>query len=423
MRQFVALLALIALVPPATNGADIVVPSDKIKVSLLVGTTNAFTGVAFDIVLADALPGGAQIDRDRFKLSKSQLPRLEIRDAADNFRFELDREEVGAALQKIQMADRSASPELLDPLSNGRNYLFIDAPIRVPLTNGDFLIITPEALKAATLSEITLSEENRKRLLAKKGGAHTLYQNKIDFATRGDRADSTKREFVLTYSYFGTPLENLSWWAFAAKGYLSTNKQDPLTEIKIYPITIGHVYGLDAGQPLKTGEVRIWLGLDGNQSLRRSRLNASFYCTTLFPNFVNLSYGNDRLRLKPVVKLGIEVWDELEDGGIPGDRMTGGKIGGELYYYVPIMKNYSLLIEGEFGYLFGADLKQKYGTPDFINRFDATLGYELPNADLKVIAKYSFGQNDINFERDDKLLLGLAIDILKLGGGSMPSIK
>jgi len=397
------------------EGKEIIVPAEKIQVQLLVGTTTSFTGVSFDIILEKALPAEVGIDRVKFAANRSTLPKFEIRDDGDRFAFELDKNEIGAARQMIQMVDANPRQDLLQTLSNGRNYVFIDGPIRVDLDNGDVLIINSEALRQATLGDIVLTEEQNKLLVAKRGGAHTLYQNKIDFGIRGDTPDSMSRQFALSFSFFGVPLDEVPWWTFAVKGNVSTNKHDPVSELRLFPITVGQMFGLEKGKPLQTGEVRFLVGIEGEQSFKKKRLNGSLYYTTLLPNLVDLTFGKaNRLRLFPVIKLGVEYWDELNDADLPGPLEKGGKFGGELYYYVPVIDHYSLLIEGNFGFPFGGGFKKKYNVDDFISRFDVTLGYEVNGADLKVLAKYSFGQNDISFVEDTRILIGVAVDFFNL---------
>ncbi len=413
-------LFMLALLP--VSAKDIIVPAEKIQVQVIVGSTSAFTGVAFDINLKNALPDGVTIDREAFAKDKSNLPRFEIREANDQIAFELDRSLIGAALYIIQMVD--SKPEIIEALSNQSNYIFIDNPIKVKLSNGDFLIITPELLKAATLKKIFLSEENRQRLIAARGGAHILYQNKIDFGMRADVTDSSRRVFALSFSYFGTPVESVEWWRFAAKGYVSTDKNDPISEIHLFPFTVGQVFGLEKGKPFETGEIRGYFGIEGNQTFRKSRLNASFYYTTLLPNFIDLTFGSsNRLRLNPVLKFGAEYWDEINDNTKPDALQKGGKIGAEIYYYIPVMENYSLLVEGNFGYTLGKKFKEKNNVNDFISHFNVTLGYEVPGSDMKVLATYTFGQNDINFTEDTRLLLGLAINLFKSVNGTLTNHK
>ena len=400
------------------EGKEITVSAANIQVHVDVGTTTSFTGVAFDIILERALPPNVIIDRAKFAASRNALPRFEIRDGEDRFAFELDRNEIGAAQRMIQMVDPNPKQDLLQTLSNNRNYVFIDGPIRVDLENGDVLIIHPQVLRQATLGDVVLTEEQEKLLIAKRGGAHTLYQNKIDVAIRGDTPDSISRQFAVSFSFFGAPLDEVPWWTFAVKGNVSTDRHDPVSELRLFPITVGQVFGLEKGRPLETGEVRFFVGIEGEQSFKKKRLNGSLYYTTLLPNLADLTFGRaNRLRLFPVVKLGVEYWDELNDAGLPGPLEKGGKFGGELYYYIPVMDHYSLLVEGNFGFPFGGGFKRKYNVNDFISRFDVTLGYEVNGADLKVLAKYSFGQNDISFVEDTRILLGVAVDFFNLVKG------
>ncbi|MHB9041759.1 MAG: hypothetical protein ACYC4T_13990, partial [Melioribacteraceae bacterium] len=273
------LYAFLILAFSSLRAKEIIVSADKIQVNIVVGTTSKLKGVAFDILIKNAIPENDTIDREKFAMERENLPRFEIRDADDKIAFELERSKIIAMLFYIQMFDDK--PEIIEALSNQQNYIFIDSPIKIALKSGDYLIISPEVLKTATLAKVFLSEENKQRLIAARGGAHTLYQNKIDFGVRGDEVDENKKAFIFNFSYFGTPASSVPWWVFATKGYLSTNKNDPLSEIHIFPLTIGQIFGLDKGKPFETGEIRCFIGIEGNQTFRKSRLNGSFYYTTM----------------------------------------------------------------------------------------------------------------------------------------------
>ncbi len=403
---------------------ETILPVEKVKVSVLVGTTSAFTGIAFDVEVRDGLPEGVMVDREAFVNERNQLPRFEIRDEDDQVAIELDRNLMGAGLYKIQLADQSLNPETIQALTNRRNYIFVDGPIKIRLSNGEYVVLTSDVLKSATMSKIALSEESRQRLIAARGGAHSLYQNKIDFGFKGDNAESLPTEYIVDFSFFGGTFEKLPWWRFAAKGSINSNKQDPLSEIRVYPFSVGEVFGLEHGRPFETGEVRMHLGIEGTQTFKYHRLNGSIYYTTLIPNLVDLTYGyQNRLRLLPVVKFGVEYWDELKDDANGGTLKKGGFFGGEIYYYIPVLDHYSLLLEGKWGIPLGGEFKSKNSVNDFIGQFDVTLGYELSDSDVKILAKYSFGQNNVNFVEDTRVLLGLAMNFLNIGDRSKSNGK
>jgi hypothetical protein len=341
------------------------------------------------------------------------LPRFELRDEQNLVSFELDRNSAAAAESMIQLVEQRA--EVIEQFSNRRNYVFIDKPMRVKLTNGDYLVVTPKALMEASLTNLVLSEQDREMWIQARGGAHTLYQNRIDFGIRGDVADTARREFILSFSYFGIPVQSTPWWSVAAKGQISSNKNDPLSKIGFFPLTVGQTFGFEEAKPFTTGEIRAWFGVEGDQPLKRTRINGSLTYTTMLPNLIDLTFGSQkRLRLKPVVKLSVEYWDEINDNVLPDKLLKGGKAGGEIYYFIPVMERYSLLVEGNVGFILGDQFKKKHGAEDVVSRFDISLGYEMPDADLKILAKYSFGQNDISFMKDDRLLLGFAVDLFKM---------
>lgn len=417
--------AAIACIVPSTqaSGEEIIVPPDSIQVSIVVGTTTAFTGIAFDIDLKKVLPDSAELDRNYFAANKNNLPDFELRDTRDQVRVKLDKQDVGAARFKIQMA-HTGSDNLLDMLSKSEKYIAIDNVLRAKIKDrNDELLITPAALKEASLG-ITLSEQDKTRLINAKGGVHTLYRNRIDFGGIADKADTTARQYVLSFSYSGQLFDlPPSVWTFSASGYLSTDRDDPHSELNIYPITIGHIFNLEDAKPFKTFELRSGLGIEGDQAFDRARLNGNMYVSTLFPNLVNLTNGNNRLRLKPVIGAGIELWQELDDNKAIGKNRSGGKVSSEVYYFIPVLDRYSFLIDGEISVPFNGKLKKKYNMDDVFPRFDITFGYDMPGDKLKVMAKYSLGQADVRFTEDSKLFLGLVMDIFQVAGGTGSAVR
>lgn len=407
-----ALLIGLLTVCPLTDvsGQDIDIPTDSLVVDISVGTTTSFTGVAFDIDVSKMLPANVRIDRAGFAGNRNSMPDFSLRSDGRVGEIVLDKNIIAATVRRIQAVINGDAlrEDIMDILTGGGLFIHISGDLRIPLDNGAMMILRPETLRQASIP--ALSDQALRRLTAALGGDFALYQNKIDFGMQADTADSTRRIFSATFRYYDRPFSSMPWWMVHARGYLSTDSNDSLSEVSIYPLTVSRLRGLDGPWPT---ELRGSLGIEGDQRFRRSRLNANGYLSTLTPNLIDLTGGVPRLRLKPVIRVGFEYWHEFDDHGHPLGNKKGGKIGGELYYVIPVLKNYMLLIEGEVGAPLGAGFKQKYRTGDLIKRFDMTLGYNIPGGGLQIMAKYSFGKTDVLFREDSKLFIGILLDFLQ----------
>lgn len=420
MKHFSIIVCAIVLTTVSTPalGDDVIVSAAQIKTKVSIGTAAAYKGFAIDIILTEAMPAGSKIDRATFR---ENVPSMELRSTTGDQSIPFDADEVLATNYAIQAAIEAAdiSEDVLEILQLEGTYIHIERPLRVPLNDGSFLVISSSALRDATESIVLLSEASKDKLVAAKGGAHTLYRNRFDFAAEVGAPDSTSRQFVVTFQFYKVPFTSMPWWTMYGSGYLSTESETPHTKLELYPLSAGMLRGVETGEPFRTFELRASAGIKGVQTLATSRANEGLYLTVLVPNVLDLTGGEARLRLKPIISLSAEMWQELDDGGVPGDLENGGKAGIDLYYYVPILDKYSALVEGQLSAPFG-DIKEKYQTHDTLYRFDVTLGYQLPLESTKLVAKYSLGANDITFTYDSMFLIGLAADIFNVGGGVIP---
>ena len=83
----------------------------------------------------------------------------------------------------------------------------------------------------------------------------------------------------------------------------------------------------------------------------------------------------------------------------------------DYYYYIPIHKIYSLILEGSVFHDF--NLKVNPDKKTMFN-YSAVLGIDIPKTDFKTIFKYSKGENGITYEKNDYYMIGLMIDAFGL---------
>jgi hypothetical protein len=152
-------------------------------------------------------------------------------------------------------------------------------------------------------------------------------------------------------------------------------------------------------------------GLEADQVFSYCRFTGNLHWEGILPNLVDLTYGADRLRLKPIMEAGLKVYREIrndrkkegKDSSFPGIAYT------QLYYNIPVSKMYSLELEGkafyDFNIMNNPDKKVKF-------LYSVTFGMEIPKTGIQTIFKYSNGETDIRYARTSTLLIGLSADLL-----------
>jgi hypothetical protein len=317
-------------------------------------------------------------------------------------------EPVRATQRSLLFIVKNLDKDLIDLLVSGKigYYISVKHPLFVrvykPDSNlADTLTITPEQLKSCSSSNVKLSEKQMRALIDAAGGEAHLYHNRIDLGKKASITDSTKNAYLVSFIVSQPFL--FSGNVFYAKGTLSTDKEDPLTSVLIYPVTCSQFFKMPAfGYP---SNVVGQIGLEGSQDFSASRINLNVYSESIIPNIIDLTFGENRLRLKPILKIGAKGLFELKTAA-PAGKTNHAEIFSELYYYVPVMKNYCLIVEGNACWL-------NDGTNRVRNSFSFTMGVEIPGTSLKTMAKYSVGENDVNLSYDSNLVLGLVMDIFE----------
>lgn len=256
-----------------------------------------------------------------------------------------------------------------------------------------------------TANKIVLTDAMEQELIAAKGGTIFMVDNNMDFGVvPPEESESSQTEFFLSFKYRKqyTFLEETPIF-FYGEGLLTTNSKDTLNYFLLYPLN----YNLAKGKNEIVGQ----LGVEGNQRLTSYRISGNAYWQGIIPNLIDLTFGEDRLRLKPVIKLGIKFYQEIENNRIiETDEEFSNQVFGEFYYYIPIKKIYSLILEGNAFYDFNESVNPD---EEFKYNVTATLGIDIPKTDFKTIFKYTNGENGITYMKDDMLMLGFMVDLFK----------
>jgi hypothetical protein len=180
-----------------------------------------------------------------------------------------------------------------------------------------------------------------------------------------------------------------------------------LNEFALYPIYLNKIFFPEKAVPAY--EISLLAGMESNQKFTMQRMAVAGCVQSLIPNLIDFTGGANRLRLKPVIKIGLKGLFEYQDKRLNQSKDNDGQAFAELYYYIPVFKTYCVLIEGNAFNVFtgkNSGLGWKY-------KYNLTFGVEIQGTELKVIAKYSQGENDVNFIYDSQLLLGLMLDFFE----------
>lgn len=269
------------------------------------------------------------------------------------------------------------------------------------------LLITPEVLKNATMGKLKLSKNYVDLLVKSSGNISLLYDNFIDLSTEVATNDSEKTNYVVKFNYHSLYSNKTNWISWATKGRIATKENDPLSEFAIYPVYLSKVFFPDNLVPAY--EISLLAGMESNQKFTMQRVGVTGSVQSLFPNIIDFTGGENRLRLKPVIKIGAKGLFEYQDKRLNQTNDNDGEVFTELYYYIPVFKMYSLLIVGDAFNVF-TGRNSGYG---WKYKYDLTFGLEIPGTELKVIAKYSQGGNDVNYSYDSQLLLGFMLDFFE----------
>jgi len=275
--------------------------------------------------------------------------------------------------------------------------LFSESDLKFPANANDTIILPAALLASSSRGKIAIPEEYRLELISSLSGNLRRYRNNFNIGFNPEQ-----KPFAISFDFlFSKPYGNdKTGLFFFSEGHLSTNKFDTLNFFRILPVNaylwsqknaVYHLVataGLEADQPFNTARVLAGLRFEG-----------------IIPNLIDLTYNYDRLRLKPVITAGINYYNEIR---VPEsqNKRNAFLLFGEIYYYVPLMESYYLLVQGKTFYDTG-----KAQADAWNYNVSLALGLEFQPVPATILAKYVFGTNEVTFERNDQLLIGFAMDL------------
>lgn len=383
------------------------------KDTILINTINGNSiTISLEIDFSDKKLQGFKIDNESFDHLNAELNTELISKKHPSLMTHGEKINVTVTPKKIVFEITELSDELISLLQDNSANIYVktdnDIVFKV-LKNDDIstikvLKISKIQIEKSTKSNSMLTEQMAKEIIDAKGGEIILTQNKLDFGViPSEESSSSKTEYSASFNYrtnYSFLKKELPIY-FSAKGLVSTNSKDSLNYLSIYPVN----YNFSKGANEFIGQI----GVEGNQTFSNYRISGNLFWNGIIPNIIDLTFGEDRLRLKPVIKIGMKFYQEIENNRLEeiNSNEFSNQAFSEFYYYIPIKNNYSLIIEGTAFYDFNSSVNPNKKA---MLNYSATFGIDIPKTDFKTIFKYSKGENGISYQTNNYFLIGLMID-------------
>lgn len=296
----------------------------------------------------------------------------------------------------------------LETLEKSTDKYFIELSDKITFTTikGSKYTVDASEFKTHSIGRLMVTPDITTEIINAAGGPIYAIQNTIDFGVSPRKDTVTNQtEYFLQFGYRKPYLIKSKPFFFFAEALLSTYANDSLTFVNIYPVNY-KVKG-------KQNEVVAQLGIEGNQRFTNFRASGTIYWQGLIPNLVDLTMGEDRLRLRPVLKLGVKVYQEFQDNRPTetAEEEFSNQFYSELYYYIPVKKLYSLILRGNAFY----DLSENVNPNKEVKfNYSVVFGIEIPGTGIKTIFKYLRGQNGITYAKDEMLMIGFMADLFNV---------
>ncbi|WP_421891373.1 hypothetical protein [Marinoscillum sp.] len=284
--------------------------------------------------------------------------------------------------------------------------IVFNRPLTIKTTQGDYEYSVAE-ISELSKGKITFTEDQVEQYTVSRGGEFSFINNNFEmFYVPAAESDTDEGELGVKFAYRNAykGVEIFSGTAyFMAEGQVSTNPKDSLNYLSIYPVSYSN---LDLE---KTTEWLITAGLEGNQDLSSYRGAINLAKNMLLPNLIDLSYGYDRLRLKPVLQAGLKAYAEGDNrrrntDGSEQQNEKSAMVFANLYYVVPIYHSFTAIVEGQLFYDFNTTINTD---KELKNYYKLTMGYDVPNTEFKAFFSYQNGERTISPSKDELMSIGL----------------
>ncbi|MFH1276962.1 MAG: hypothetical protein ABIK65_01065 [Candidatus Eisenbacteria bacterium] len=281
-------------------------------------------------------------------------------------------------------------------------FVRLSGDLELVFDDGTTGAITPDRMKELS-SRVNLEAADLAALEAVAAGQQRIYEDKIDVAREVDAEDSSRVDYALNFRLH-QPVADTRL-SFESRGRVSTNQENPLNQVALFLVGRTGVIEKRMGAPIFCS-FHLEAGVVGTQTFDVASAAVDAGIDVLFPNFLDLTGGANRLGLKPVAGASIGYKRLSRDLDLFGKNRDCIEIRVELDYGIPVLEAYLLGVSSR------AIFNDKAEGDNWFHRTSASLAYDLPPKDLKLLAKWEIGRNEFSSTEDSKVLLGLVADYL-----------
>lgn len=274
-----------------------------------------------------------------------------------------------------------------------------DGDLQFVLSDGSKLTIRKEAFsKLDNQQKPSLSEDQKKDLIDALDGYKSFYYDRFDAGWRNAESDSAQAAGYLDFAK-AIPLGN--GFMVELEGLLSNNTDDLTTYFQVSPL---YYHTPDNKFHINTA---YQTSLNGDEQRINGRVS---YRTVLDQNPIDLTYGYDRLRLKPYLNAGMSVMFFTESLHPERKQEYFYEPFARLLYIIPISEKYTARIDA-FTYWRSEKRAFNFDSDNIKWQGTVQLGYGLGNS-LQIIGKYSYGTFDFTNETNNRLMVGFFAELL-----------
>ena len=273
--------------------------------------------------------------------------------------------------------------------------------LRAQLSDGSTFILSPEQMREiSSQSSLRLTQKQVDDIIDAKGGYLSVFGNRFDAGLREAQNDTIDRASYFDFAFAKT----YSGYAyFQVSGLLSSNLDDPVAHIKVTPFAFRKI----SKQSLVV-DTFFQSSLNGDEV----RLGGNLFYNALIPNFIDMTQGHNRLRPKPIINFGFNLSYYSSSAEEMVEKEGFAEPFVDLEYYIPVKDKYTVHVQM---YAFwrsdaGKVFKFKQNDPQW--HWTLAIHYSVPGFS-KVIGKYTYGTDAFTQETDNRLMLGLLVDLVE----------
>lgn len=263
------------------------------------------------------------------------------------------------------------------------------------------LVLTPDQIAEFTSQQsLQLTQEQMDELLDAKNGYLRVFNNHFDAGMRDAPNDTIDPSGYIDFTF----AQALFKGAYAqVSGLLTSNLDDNVANVRITPFALRRI----STQSLVVNTF-VQSTLNGNEV----RLGGSIFYNGLFPNFVDLTQGHNRLRPKPLVNIGFNIGYYSKSAEVFVQKEAIAEPFIDLEYYIPVQNKYTVHLQ-LYAFLRSDPGKiLKFNNDNANWHWNLSIHYSVKNF-TKVIGKYSYGTDSFTRETDNRLMLGFLVGLVE----------